>query len=105
DDCQPWLQQGDVFEHVPWFRPTLTDDGTPTSLRESGAALLITESCQLDKRTNSGKIRPGLRLQFLPLGDVSELNHDSQTRLLGREDNPPEAIYAGEADGRHIYGR
>jgi hypothetical protein len=103
-DCLPWLQQGDVFEDVPWFRPILS--GTALTVpRESGAALLITENCQLDKRTRRNQPRKDQRLQFLPLRALSTLADDSQTRVLAGDINPPEPIYVGEIDGEHVFGR
>jgi hypothetical protein len=62
------LQQGDVLDDVPFFLPYRTPEGALTVPREGGAALLITENCQLDKRTSSGKRRPDQRLQWRDRG-------------------------------------
>jgi hypothetical protein len=103
-ECLPWLRQGDVFEDVPFFVPAHAGDALIIPVGDGGAAVLITENCQLDKRTNSGRPRPGQRLQFLPLRDIAALGDDRMRRLIERADNPPEAIYVLPYEDTHLVG-
>jgi hypothetical protein len=102
--CLPWLRQGDVFELVPCLRYECSS-GELLVTNESRTAVLITDNCQLDKRTNSGRPRPTLRLQFVPLGPITDLGHDIATRLRNGDVNPPEAFYVGTFDNVELAGR
>jgi hypothetical protein len=93
-----------VFADVPLCDPHVDSSGFASVAQRRTTALLITENCQLDKRTNSGKLRPGQKLQFVPLGNIDDLGPDRRTRLLDGDINPPEAVYAGEVEGQHLAG-
>jgi hypothetical protein len=102
-NCQPWLRQGDVFEDIDWFRPIVTDEGL-TVPRAHGAGLLITEGCQIDKRSG-GRMKPDLRLTFLPVRGLESVeNGNLRLSLLRGEDNVFDAIYIGDVEGDQVYG-
>jgi hypothetical protein len=67
---------------------------------EIGPALLLTEDCQIDKRTSSGKRpKPASRFQLAPIRllDINHVGHDRVTRLRAGDLNPPEMIYLDDA--------
>jgi len=50
EDHAAWLCQGDVFQQLPIFRSVMTKNGIDVEqTRDIGAAILLTEGCQLDK--------------------------------------------------------
>jgi hypothetical protein len=63
-------------------------------LTDRGSALLITEGCQLDKRTSKTQAPKIKRLQFVPVRDYAEANlgDDLDRRLRNGDLNPAEAM-------------
>jgi len=101
----PWLRQGDVFESVPYVH--LEASGTLLrTVKEKNAAVLVSENCQIDKRTGKGLPRPGQRLLFLPLTDFQlAFDGNQRAKMLRGEVQPPEAILVGEYEGIHLAAR
>lgn len=82
---------------VPQYRRELAA-GQLLVVTDVGPALLVTHSCQLDKRTRAGA--PQIRnLQFLPLLDLAELTPDRQALLRQDRLQPPEVMYLGDMPG------
>ena len=106
EDALPWLRQGDVFEDVPWVGTNLRADREVGVHVGHGSALLITENCQMDKRTRSGRSKLA-RLQFCPLRGLNEpnldVNDDTKRRLRAGEISPPEGVFVGDVDGDETF--
>jgi hypothetical protein len=67
----------------------------------SGVALLLTNSCILDKSTHSRIPRPQIkRLQFAPVRSLESLDYDPQRLELLRQGDisPPETVYLPTVD-------
>lgn len=89
---RPWLCQGDVFRSVPIVYPRQVDDQIKFESR-SGAALLLTENCQLDK-IGPGEGQPAIRrLVFAPIWPLTALATSMQRLLREHQVNPPEGVY------------
>lgn len=102
EDHLPWLRQGNVFADIPVVVFADVDDalGDVTFARvDHGLALLITDNCQMDKRTSKAGAPKIRRLQFAPLRPIEPLGHDRITRLRNLEISPPEAVYVGTPSG------
>ena len=97
----PWLRQGDIFEVVPHAAILAYDDGI-ASRTDEVTAVLITENCQLDKRSRAGVISVS-RLQFAPVRPFEELDANICGMLRRKEVSPPEAVPIGEIDGREFF--
>lgn len=74
-----------------------------------GAALLISESSQLDKRRRSGSSNPQSSapgLQFIPLRDIEEIDVNVRGCLRDMQVNPPMSVYVGSpiGGGIELYG-
>ena len=63
-----------------------------------GPSLLVTHSCNLDKRRGSGEVHI-TRLQFLPLLDVAAEILERQAAVRRDTLNPPEVLYLGAMPG------
>lgn len=100
----PWLRQGDVFETVPYVHLEASDHGHRV-VNEEFAGLLVSENCQLDKRTGRGLPRPGQRLLFLPVRPLEVFDPNHQSKMLAGEVQPPEAVYVGEFEGERLAAR
>lgn len=99
---RPWLCQGDLFAEVPICEVSLDSlVGVRYRTRGNGTALLITDDCQLDKRTSKAQKPKVSRLQFVPVRDLVEqqLGHDLERRLRAGEVQPPEVVYLPLSDG------
>ena len=98
---RPWLCQGDLFTDVPICGVVLDSlVGVRFSTVHNGTAILITEDCQLDKRTSRAQ-RPKIsRLQFAPVHDLptAGLDVDTVRRLRSGDKQPPEAFYLKLSD-------
>jgi hypothetical protein len=101
---RPWLCQGDLFDNIPIC---LVEQVGDLGIRyrtdpEPGTAVLVTDSCQLDKRTSSaGRVKIS-RLQFIPVHDLSSADLASDVVVLLRRGalQPPEAIYVNLGSGQ-----
>ncbi|MGC2192648.1 MAG: hypothetical protein WA751_09975 [Candidatus Dormiibacterota bacterium] len=62
---------------------------------QSGTALLVTDDCQMDKRTGRAQKPKITHLQFVPVRDLKSvrLEEDTVTRLRDGDLQPPGAIY------------
>jgi hypothetical protein len=68
-----WLSQGDVFEQLPIFRCVVAGNGIDIErTRDIGAAILLTEGCQLDKKSQG--ISTVETLSFAPIYALDESN-------------------------------
>ncbi len=96
-----------MFTDVPVLEASIGSDGALTFIPGRGSAVLLTDDCQLDKRTGSAKRPKVSRLQFAPLHDMESANleADLRDRLLRGELNPPEMIYVSNiGDDRQAVG-
>jgi hypothetical protein len=91
---KPWLCQGDLFENVPRVLVRQLFSGDIDSVVDPGAALLLSEGCQIDKRKGNGQ--PNIpRLVFAPVNllSASGLDGNIVSRLRNYEIAPPGAVY------------
>jgi len=86
---------------LPWCL-AVESGGAVEFVLDRGAALLLTDDCQLDKRTSRAAKPKVSRLQFAPLRDLAamKLEDDTIRRLRAGEINPPEAMYIDLGDGQ-----
>ena len=91
-----WLEQGDVFQRLPFATLTPDETGWATT-RNWGPGLLINHGCALDKRGKDNRPRVE-RLTFLPLTLTAAINADAVRQLRAERENlqPYEALYLGE---------
>ncbi len=90
-----WLCQGDLFLSIPLCVASFDRSiGVMYGTRE-GTGLLVTDDCQMDKRTSRAKKPKATRLQFVPVHDLADAGLETDTVRRLREGNvqPPEAIY------------
>ena len=93
-ECRPWLCQGDLFESVATIVVRQDFSEAVEPLVDEGAALLLSEGCQLDKRRSNGK--PHIpRLVFSPINSLvsAMLGPDIEGRLRRGEVAPPGVVY------------
>jgi len=87
-----------VFESVPYVHLA-----PPRRLvNEEVSALLVSENCQIDKRTARGLPRPNQRLLFLPVRALESFDGSYRSKMLRGEVQPPEAVYLGEHEGQKL---
>lgn len=83
EDHAAWLCQGDVFQQLPIFRFVVTNNGIDIErTRDIGAAILLTEGCQLDKKSQG--ISTIETLSFAPIYalDDSIISDSDHQRIL-----------------------
>ncbi len=94
-----WLAQGDIFARVPlvtlYPESSSTGGGLVIEGPSAVPALLITHSCEMDKRTQGGRLKVPY-LHFLPLHAVLAQDVNLQIRLRREELNPAGALFVGE---------
>jgi hypothetical protein len=98
---KPWLCQGDVFSDVPLVVASY-ENGEVGFTATTGPALLISEDCQIDKRTSrAGKPKPANFFQLVPVRALSrnQLGSDLVRRLLDGDRNPPALVYLDDVGG------
>lgn len=92
----PWLSQGDVFEHAPLINVTFSNGELATRLLH-GPAMLITHDCALDKRKGVPPQATVPRLHLARLLSTMSLAKDKQKEIRARRDriDPSEIMYLG----------
>ena len=76
----PWLCQGDIFEQVPIITFGRNEAGTYNFKSDFGAALLLTENCQLDKPHQAGEQLRISFFQFAPIVPFKTSNISASIR-------------------------
>lgn len=88
-----WLNQGDVFAAVPIPTSRLANGRVEFGTRAEAPAVLLTDDCILDKRSNG---HPSFKhLNFAPLWSLQEMRYDERKRsaLRAGELNPADPVY------------
>lgn len=100
-ECDPWLNQGDVFQRIPVWQAGMMNRQNLAI----GAALLISHGCVLDKAKRNGQ--PMIEfMNFVPLQSFAALEAanankagELKRRAESGSDTPYQVLYLGEVDG------
>lgn len=97
-DCDPWLAQGDVFASAPVIGAVIGEDGAIVPALSQAPCLLLTQDCELDKQTASGRMRIKT-LAFAAIRSASELGPDHLSRLRRGETTPSSVMFVEDVPG------
>ncbi len=101
EQYKQWLCQGDIFLRAP-LAVIYNEPSAPLGVIVEGPtavpALLITNDCEMDKRTRSGRLKVPY-LHFLPLHAMLAQDANLQKVLRQEGVNPAGALFVGDVPG------